>query len=659
MKKRTLVLILLAFAVFGLTIAPSIIPSIAPSITTSIATDAGAYSSPARVIVQPSDQISDQISDRGLDPGQVKIAQLLESDNPNSTDNEAESDTITPIATSAIVRLGNQPIFEIKVAAGATTAADRAEIISDRIETLANDPLIPLGAIQVGDQGGVTVIFAGDVVLAQITEADAIAANTTVLELANQSANQINQAVASYRQTNNVGAIATEPGAGWATLPQLFQFINNRNLNIGTTQAILYAVIATFVFVIVRLIVGSFFGLIINRIDRQRSSQASGIRIREIEFFSADQLIDFVLDITKFIRFVANLGLFTIYLVFVFSLFPITQKLEAQFWQYLSLALNNGWKAFVDYIPNLFSIFLIGFVIYYILKFIRPIFRRLGDGSLTIDGFYPEFAQPTYRIIELLVLALTAIVIFPYLPGFGSPAFRAIALFLGALVSFGSTTAVANGVAGIILIYTRSFQIGDRIKIGNVTGNVEEKMLLVTRIRTFENTVVTIPNANLLSDNIVNYSATIRDHNTPVLLSTTITIGYDVPWRELEPVLVAAALATEHVRSEPRPFVLQLGLGDFSVSYELKVYTDRPTIMELIHSELHRNIQDQCNAAQIEILSPVYSAMRDGNKSTIPSEYLPDDYAEPGFNLHPLGNLFQIDLRMGKNRNGGQSDSSP
>ena len=251
------------------------------------------------------------------------------------------------------------------------------------------------------------------------------------------------------------------------------------------------------------------------------------------------------------------------------------------------------------------------------------------------------------------------IIIFPYLPGFGSTAFQGVSIFLGVLVSLGSTAAISNAVAGIILIYTRAFQIGDRVRIADTLGNVEEKLLLVTRIRTFDNVIVTIPNALLLSSNINNYSASMRDTRTPIILSTTVTLGYEVPWRKIDETLTNAALATPDVLPDPAPFVFQTSLGDFSVSYELKVYTDRPTVMERIYSELHKNIQDKCNEAEIEILSPTYSAVRDGNQSTIPETYLPDNYAAPGFNLHPLGNLFQIDLQVGGNNKTNSKSAAP
>jgi small-conductance mechanosensitive channel len=251
----------------------------------------------------------------------------------------------------------------------------------------------------------------------------------------------------------------------------------------------------------------------------------------------------------------------------------------------------------------------------------------------SIPGFYPEWAEPTYRLLTYLVFALSAAIIFPYLPGSSSPSFQAVSLFLGALVSLGATAAVSNIVAGFILVYTRAFRVGDRVSIADAVGIVEEKMLLVTRIRTFENVLVTIPNATLLNSNITNYSALLRDSQAPLMLPATISLGYEVPWRKVHETLIAAALATPDVLSDPPPFVLQTALNDFYISYELKVFICKPEDIPLICSALHQNIQDKCNQAGIEICSPHYSALRDGNHSTIPAQYLPKDYQAPGFHV--------------------------
>ncbi|MDF5717699.1 MAG: mechanosensitive ion channel family protein [Rhizonema sp. NSF051] len=234
------------------------------------------------------------------------------------------------------------------------------------------------------------------------------------------------------------------------------------------------------------------------------------------------------------------------------------------------------------------------------------------------------------------IIALALVVALPFLPGFGSPAFQGISVFLGVLLSLGSSAAVANIVAGIILIYTRAFRVGDRIKINDAIGDIVEKSLFVTQIRTTKNVVITIPNGTVLTSQILNYSALAEDPNHYLILHTTVTLGYDLPWRKVHQVLINAALATPHILAEPVPFILQTSLGDFYVNYEINGYTNQPKSMARIYSELHQNIQDKCNEADIEILSPHYSAIRDGNQITIPENYLHKDYKAPGFRVSPL-----------------------
>ncbi|NEO84386.1 MAG: mechanosensitive ion channel family protein [Spirulina sp. SIO3F2] len=286
---------------------------------------------------------------------------------------------------------------------------------------------------------------------------------------------------------------------------------------------------------------------------------------------------------------------------------------------------------------NLFTIFIVVIIAYYAIRVLRLIFTEIGRETITIPGFYPDWANPTFRLTFVLIIALALVICFPYLPGFNSPAFQGVSLFLGVLFSLGSTAVVANIVAGIILIYTRSFQEGDHVKIAEVVGDILEKNLLVTRIVTPKNVSVTIPNAAVLGSNIINYSGAARDRRIPpLILHTTITLGYDVPWRKVEDVLIAAAAATPDLLTDPSPFVLQTSLDDFYVSYELNVHTESPNQIPRIYSNLHKNIQDGCNAADIEILSPHYSAVRDGHHITIPADYLPQDYEPPSFRVHPL-----------------------
>lgn len=287
---------------------------------------------------------------------------------------------------------------------------------------------------------------------------------------------------------------------------------------------------------------------------------------------------------------------------------------------------------------------------------IRYWFTEIANENISIPGFYSDWAEPTYKIVFIIFIALALILAFPYLPGFGSPAFQGISVFLGILFSLGSTAVVANVVAGTILIYTRAFQMGDRIKIGDAVGDIVEKTLLVTRIRTIKNVIITIPNSTVLTSQIINYSALAKDPNYYLIIHTTVTLGYDVPWRKVHQVLVDAAQATNNILEHPKPYVYQTSLDDFYVSYELNAYTNKPTLMASIYSELHQNIQDKCNSSGIEILSPHYSAVRDGNQTTIPEEYLPHNYQAPGFRVTPFNNFFNSS--HGENRRNSSNENN-
>ncbi len=224
-----------------------------------------------------------------------------------------------------------------------------------------------------------------------------------------------------------------------------------------------------------------------------------------------------------------------------------------------------------------------------------------------------------------------AVLIFPYLPGSDSPIFKGVSVFLGVLFTFGSAGSLANVVAGLVLTYMRLFKIGERVKIGDVVGDVIEKNLLVTRVRTVKNEIISIPNLTVMNSHTINYSSDAHDRG--LILHTTVTIGYDVPWRTMHQALLHAADRTEFLLKDPKPFVLQTSLDDFYVSYQINGYTKEANKQSRIYSELHGHIQDCCNEAGIEILSPHYRAARDGNATTIPTDYLEKDYKAPSFNV--------------------------
>ena len=173
--------------------------------------------------------------------------------------------------------------------------------------------------------------------------------------------------------------------------------------------------------------------------------------------------------------------------------------------------------------------------------------------------------------------------------------------------------------------------IGDRVKIGEIAGDVIEKSLLVTRIRTIKNEIISIPNSIVMAGHTINYNRDVPYNG--LIIYSTVTIGYDVPWKEMHRALIDASLRTEFVLHEPKPFVLQTSLDDFYVSYEINAYIKEPNKQAIIYSNLHQNIQDVCNEKGIEIMSPHYRALRDGNQTSIPAEHLPKDYESPVFNV--------------------------
>ena len=394
------------------------------------------------------------------------------------------------------------------------------------------------------------------------------------------------------------------------------------------------AALATFLLVRVVGWIRIAFERLARRIESQRGQRIRTISFQNLQLLSADQLTNLALGINRYSRYLVNILLFLIYITTVFSIFPQTRGLVSSILDDILQSISTGWQGFVSYLPSLLNLIVIIIATHYLLKLLHFFFQEIGKGSITFEGFQQDWAEPTYQLVRFLVIALALVVAFPYLPGSASPAFQGVSIFLGALVSLGSSSVVANIVAGIVLTYTGAFKVGDRVKIAETVGDVTEKTLLVTRIRTIKNVDITIPNGLVLASHIINYSSVAQQSG--LILHTTITLGYDLSWRLVHETLIKAAAATADILPEPRPFVLQTSLDDFYVSYEINAYTDQPNSMATIYSELHQNIQDFCNQAGIEILSPHYRSVRDGAQSTIPAEHLPKDYEPPPFqvNIH-------------------------
>ena len=330
-------------------------------------------------------------------------------------------------------------------------------------------------------------------------------------------------------------------------------------------------------------------------------------------------------DTTNIFVFLSNVArLLTIafvlltYLPFMFSFFPWAEEIVNEFYGHLARPIKFVFFGFINFLPNLIFIVVIILVTRYFIRILRDIADDIESEKFIISGFPKEWARTTQKMISLLIWAFALVLLYPHLPGASSPAFKGVSIFIGALISFGSTSAIANIVAGIVITYMSPYKIGDRIKIHDTVGDVIERTMLVTKIRTPKNEEVTIPNANVISGHMINYSANIE--NSGLLLHTSVTIGYDVPWAKVDQLLREAAQKSIHIEAEPAPFVLQTSLDDNYVSYEINAYTKEVKLMPSIYSDIHRNILDAFNEAGVEILSPQYIAARDGNLSTVPGK---------------------------------------
>lgn len=512
------------------------------------------------------------------------------------------------VAPGTVVKFHDHDLFTIQVGLGAFSAQDRAKAVMGRLADLERNPFQKIPPLESREDGTNTEVLAGDRILFTITEADAVAAQTPRAELAQARVTALQGFLDKQGPWNRIKSIA-----------------------VGLLLTILVTAGAWLAYRLVK----RFFQAARNRVEATLVDKVARLKFQDFELLSRERAQGMLTFFARVVETAVLLVLAYIYLSVVFSLFPWTRGLANQLLQFLLTPLTAAGRAVLAYLPNLFFLAVIIIGTRYALKLIGMVFGAITDGKLRFASFHADWADPTLKLVRFLVVAFALVLAFPYLPGSNSEAFKGVSLFVGVLFSLGSSTAMGNLVAGVMITYMRPFKTGDRIKIGEIVGDVIERTALVTRIRTIKNVDVNVPNATVLGSEIHNFSTCAQEQG--LILHTTVTIGYDAPWRRVHELLIGAALATEGIQSTPKPFVLQTSLDDFYVSYQINAYTNEPNRMAVIYSGLHSNIQEQFNEGGIEILSPHYRAERDGNQVTIPASYLPADYEAPAFLVKQVG----------------------
>lgn len=535
---------------------------------------------------------------------QARLDSIQQANSERESRIRNQVDSMRAATPGMPVILFGDTLFRIYAKIGPFRPAERAATVTRKLERLVEEDAFHSEQLKVVASEETQDLMHADIIIMSVTDRDAFWANMDKEALAQNLKSVIISGVEKYQ--TEFGLINTMKRFGMLALVLFLLALIIVYLNKG------------FNYLVEKALVKSRFII-------------TGVKFRNYEFLSVDRETQVIRWVFNGVKWFLIIILVYLSLPIIFSIFPSTKDIATQLIGYIIEPLRMVFRGVFGYIPELMTIAVVMFVTYNFVKFLFFLANEIRTEKLVIPGFYPDWALPTYNLLRVLVYAFAFVIIFPYLPGSGSPAFQGVSVFLGLLISLGSSSAIGNIIAGLVITYMRAFKVGDRVKIGDITGDVLEKTMLVTRLRTIKNEEVTIPNAAILNGSTVNYSTSAKERG--LILHTTVTIGYDVPWRQVHELLISAATKTADINEAPNPFILQTSLDDFYVSYQLNAYTDTPEIAARIYSDLHANIQDAFNEAGVEILSPHYRAARDGNMVTIPASYLPDDYKVPNFNM--------------------------
>lgn len=479
---------------------------------------------------------------------------------------------------SAPVNLDGQTLFRIR-GVSAYPAEQRAQSIVGRIVDVAKDHTFDAQNIRVNEASFSTQIVAGNLVIVNLFDADAQLEHVRRQSLAAAYLIRIQQAIGEYRHERQ------------------------RDVLIRRAMLALAATVGLLLFLFLSI---KFLQFVIRSVERRYKHRVHEVGIQSLKLLPAERMWASIVGILKLIA--AAVGALAIYLTldYVLSLFPWTRELSRNLSGFVLNPLRTIANKFVASIPNLIFLIILGIITYYLLKFIKIFFSSLENETIKIGGFDPLWSKPTYRLVRVFVIAFALVVAFPYIPGSNTQAFKGVSLFIGLVFSLGSTSLIGNLISGYSLTYRSAFKPGDRVKIGEYTGDVQESRLLITYLRSITNEIIAVPNSSIVNTAVVNYSSLARTKG--LILHTSVGIGYETPLRQVEAMLIEAATKTKDLLHEPKPFVLIRELRSFDVDYEINVYCDRPNEMAVMYARLHKSIMDVFNEYGVQIMTPAYVA---------------------------------------------------
>ncbi|HEX2458499.1 MAG TPA: mechanosensitive ion channel domain-containing protein [Vicinamibacterales bacterium] len=490
---------------------------------------------------------------------------------------------VTVGAPSAVLRFNNRPITTLRATVFGRPPAERAAAAAQFLDRV----------VQEGTAGTVSTRLLQGFSMVSVGSRD-------IFSIAPQDADQLTGETLEGKSAETVTNLQR-------ALDEAVELRTPRRLLVSAAQAILVTILLA-------------LGLLL--LQRMHRGSVDRLLLRaehKLEELSPDLQLLRASRATALLRrglkvaFVAVALFFTYnWLTFVLRRFPYTRPWGESLREFLTARLEAFGLSILQGIPNLFTVLLIVLVIRFFIRLSHHLFQAVEDGRISLPYVYPETAQPTRRLVSILLWLLALALSYPYLPGSESDAFKGVSVFVGLVVSLGSSGIVNQIMSGLTITYSRALRLGDFVKIGDVEGTVTHVGALSTKVKTPHAEDVTIPNAVVVSHVTTNYSRFAETEG--VYVPTSITIGYDTPWRQVQALLLLGAARTAGVRKQPKPVVRQTALQDFYVQYTLLVCLEQPHLRAATLDALHGNILDAFNEFGVQITSPNYEADPEGRK---------------------------------------------
>ncbi len=513
------------------------------------------------------------------------------ADSLRQAERKARVDSLRNVTVGAPVIVDGDTLFVIYARKGGVTAEMRASTVRQKVLERGKRLTMFADSIYVFDSEVSSDVMAGEDVILSVTDLDALWQNTERMELAKTYRDIIQKKVNELHET--YGLQQKLMGLGWV--------------------AIIVAVQWLLIWGIVWFLRRWKF-----RVTRKLLRNIKSISINNYALLDSHRLGIVIIFLFNLMRFLLILFVILIGVTLMFTVFPETKTFVYTVFGFIWNPLKDILLSIVGYLPKLFKIIVIVVCFHYLLRLIRYFANEIASGRLKINGFYPDLAMPTHTILRILLYSFMFVMIWPLLPSSDSEVFQGVSVFIGVIVSLGSSSIVGNVMAGLVMTYMRPFHIGDFIRFGDTEGEVIEKSLLVTRIRTRKNDIVTIPNSNMMSSQTSNYTFSAQRYG--IIVHTKVTIGYDEPHGKIEALLLQAAENTDGIKRTPKPFVRITALDDFYVEYEINGYTDRAKTLTTVYSALHQQMLDTMHGAGVEIMSPHIEALRHDLPTQIPKQ---------------------------------------